>query len=209
MYDKTAIEEYTTPSGLKRYRVAVVNSLLNKHRFISSDSPEFAIHKATLQEMLWAEQWQERAALKHKKLGLEMNGKRTDLKVRQKLKIAEERTNIAQGELAAAYNVLRRGLESPISFDWDFFERCPDYPALTIRLRLISQRSRASRNPVTASSSQSWNPLTNSGRPGAFRRKKRHENITSLRIGNGNTCAFSSANFTSSNGPDTKPPSRA
>lgn len=128
MYDKTAIEEYSTPSGLKRYRLPVVNTQLNKHRFVSSDAPEFAIHKATLQEMLWAEQWQERAALKHKKLGLEMNGKRADLKVRQKLKIAEERTNIAQRELAAAYNVLRHGLETPVDFDWEFFTRCPEYP---------------------------------------------------------------------------------
>lgn len=131
MYDKSAIEEFTTSSGLKRYRLAVVNTQLNKHRYISSDSPEFAVHRATLQEMLWAEQWRIRARLKHKKLGLEMNGKRQDLKVRQKIKIAEGRTSIAQYELATSYNLLARSLEAPLDFDWEFFKKCPEYPVPT------------------------------------------------------------------------------
>lgn len=128
MYDKSTVNTYTTPSGLKRYRLPVQCAQMNKHRNISSDTPEFAIHKATLQEMIWADQWQERAALKHKKLGLEMNGKRSGLKVSQKHKIAEGRTNIAQYELNAAYNVLAQRLEAGANFDWEFFKSCAEYP---------------------------------------------------------------------------------
>lgn len=128
MYDESAIEVYTTPSGLKRYRLPVVCAHMSKHRFVSSNLPEFAIHKATLQEMLWAEQWEERTALKHRKLGLEMNAKRPDLKIPQKKKIAEGRTEIAQLEASSAYRVLARGLENPVEFDWEFFKNCPEYP---------------------------------------------------------------------------------
>lgn len=128
MYDESAMETYTTPSGLKRYRLPVENTQLNKHRFISSDIPEFAIHKAALQEMLWSIQWKERSAIKHKKLGLEMNSKRVDLKLRQKHKIAEGRTEIAQYELSCAYGILAAGLNSSLDYSWDFFTKCPEYP---------------------------------------------------------------------------------
>lgn len=128
MYNNSEIEAYTTPSGLKRYRLPVFCAQMNKHRNISSDTPEFAVHKATLQEIIWAEQWQERASIKHKKLGLEMNGKRSDLKARQKHKIAEGRTSIAQMELHAVYNLLAWSLEASADFDWGFFERCAEYP---------------------------------------------------------------------------------
>ncbi|OQB36751.1 MAG: hypothetical protein BWY09_01818 [Candidatus Hydrogenedentes bacterium ADurb.Bin179] len=128
MYDESAMETYTTPSGLRRYRLPVVYASLQKHRYVSSDTPEFAIHKATLQEMLWDGLSRERNAYKHKKLGFEMNAKRTDLKTRQKLKIAEGRTQIAQQELARSYRVLTVGLGAPSDYDWEFFKKFPEYP---------------------------------------------------------------------------------
>ncbi len=127
MYNASEMVAYTTLSGLKRYRLPVTCAEMNKCRSISSDTPEFAIHKATLQEYLWSEQWKERGALKHKKLGLEMNAKRSDLKERQKHKIAEGRTEIAQRELVCAYRVLSKGLEATLDHDWEFFKKYPPY----------------------------------------------------------------------------------
>ena len=128
MYDESAMETYTNLSGLKRYRFPVVSPQLTRQRYISSDTPEFAIHKATLQEMIWAGLVKERNALKHKKLGFEMNSKRVDLKTRQKHKIAEGRTEIAQQELALAYRVLLVGLNAPLDYDWEYFNKYPEYP---------------------------------------------------------------------------------
>lgn len=128
VYDESAIDLYTTPSGLQRYRLPVICAQLNKHRYVSSDTMQFAIHLASLQEMIWATQWQERAALKHRKLGLEMNAKRPDLRPQQKKKIAEARTEIAQNELAVAYQLLSHALGNDRDFDWGFFKKCPEYP---------------------------------------------------------------------------------
>lgn len=121
MYDKEALEEFTTACGLKRYRVPVSDPALNRHRFISSDTPEFTLHKAALQEKLWVALAEQRAEEKRRRLGLEMNGKRSDLTARQKQKIAEDRTVMAREEFSHTFNTLEYGLQHPLDFNWDFF----------------------------------------------------------------------------------------
>ena len=130
MYDKSSITAYITAFGHKRYRMPVYCSELPRHRSISSDTPEFVIHKAALQEKIWKAKWEERKAIKHKKLGLEMNAKRLDLKLRHKLKIADERTAFAQQELHTAYHGLVQRLEEGATFDWDYFKTCSEYPVV-------------------------------------------------------------------------------
>lgn len=127
MYAIDALEEYTTPCGHKRFRMPVLNSILNRHRFISSDTPEFTLHKVSLQESLWATQGEQREVAKRKRLGLEMNGKRADLKARQKQKIAEERTALARQEFSWAYDVLALALKNPLEFSWEFFRAKPPF----------------------------------------------------------------------------------
>lgn len=128
MYDESAIEVYTTASGLQRYRLPAVFPQSNKHRNISSDTPLFAVHKAAMQEMYWMRQWEARSAFKHKKLGLEMNAKRKDLKTRQKERIAEGRTELAQQELSSAYKILENALQNPLNYDWGAFKSFPPFP---------------------------------------------------------------------------------
>lgn len=128
MYDESAIELFTTPSGLQRYRLPAIYTQLNKHRNISSDSPEFAAHKAVFQEIIWKAQHEHFMTVKRKKLGLEMNAKRPDVNPRQKRKIAENRTELAQQELSYAYNALEYALKHPPKFAWDSMKKYPDYP---------------------------------------------------------------------------------
>ena len=85
------------------------------------------MHKASLQETLWASLAEQRAVIKRKRLGLEMNGKRADLKPRQKQKIAEERTSLARQEFSLAYDVLALALKNPLQFSWDFFRVKPPF----------------------------------------------------------------------------------
>lgn len=123
MYDIEALEEHTTPCGHRRFRLPVLDTSLNRHRFISSDTREFACHKAALQASLWATLGEQRAAARRKRLGLEMNGKRADLKARQKQTIAEERTALARHEFSWAYDVLALALRTPLQYSWDFFRQ--------------------------------------------------------------------------------------
>ena len=128
MYDESAIEVYTTPSGLQRYRLPAIYTQLNKHRNVSSDTPEFAVHKAVFQEILWKAQHEHLIAVKRKKLGLEMNAKRPDVTPRQKRKIADSRSELAQQEMSYAYNALANGLRHGPKFAWDNMKKYPDYP---------------------------------------------------------------------------------
>ncbi len=128
MYDESAIETFTTPSGLERYRLPAIYPQLNKHRNVSSDTPEFAVHKAVFQDILWKAQHEHFSTVKRKKLGLEMNAKRPEVRPRQKLKIAEGRTELAQQELSYAYNVLGNALQKGSRFSWDALKKYPDYP---------------------------------------------------------------------------------
>jgi hypothetical protein len=128
MYDESAIEVFTTPSGLKRYRLPALYTQLNKHRNIASDTPEFAVHKAVFQEILWKAQHEHFVTVKRKKLGLEMNAKRPDVTSRQKRKIADNRTELAQQELTYAYNALANALRHGPKFSWDILKKFPDYP---------------------------------------------------------------------------------
>jgi len=128
MYDESAIELFTTPSGLQRYRLPAVYTQLNKHRNVSSDSPEFAVHKAVFLEIIWKAQHEHFMTVKRKKLGLEMNAKRPDVNPRQKRKIAENRTELAQQELSYAYKALANALRHPPKFTWDSLKKYPDYP---------------------------------------------------------------------------------
>ncbi|MCK5860980.1 MAG: hypothetical protein KAH38_00755 [Candidatus Hydrogenedentes bacterium] len=128
MYDKSAIEVFTTPLGLQRYRLPAVYTQLSKHRNISSDTPEFAVHKAVFQNLLWKSQHEHFMTVKRKKLGLEMNAKRADVTARQKKKIAEGRNELAQQEIDYAYNVLARALQQNPAFSWDTLKKYPDYP---------------------------------------------------------------------------------
>ena len=128
MYDESAIEVYTTPSGLQRYRLPALYMQLNKHRNVSSDTPEFAVHKAVFQEILWKAQHEHLMSVKRKKLGLEMNAKRPDVTPRQKRKIADNRSELAQQEMSYAYNVLANGLRHGPKFTWDNLKKYPDFP---------------------------------------------------------------------------------
>lgn len=83
---------------------------------------------AVFQDMLWQQAHEERATIKRKKLGFEMNAKRKELSSQQKLKIAEGRTEIAQQELKAAFQTLAAGLDNPLDFDWDKLKSYPEYP---------------------------------------------------------------------------------
>jgi len=128
MYDEKAIVAYRTPCGLERFHLPVHYPSLDKHRYISSDTPMFAVHKATIQLLLWADMQKALTALRQKKLGLEMNSKRNDLKAKQKLKIAEARTEIAQQELVCSYQILNQALESLPQFEWDMLKHFPEFP---------------------------------------------------------------------------------
>lgn len=128
MYDASAIESYTTPSGLKRHRLPAMFPPLRKHRYIASDIPLFALHKAVLQDMLWRQMAETQAITKRRKLGFEMNAKRRDLTVQQKQMIAEGRTEIAQHELRSAFQVLAVRLNNPLKFDWNTLKKYPEYP---------------------------------------------------------------------------------
>ena len=128
MYDESAIEVFTTPSGLERHRLPVIYPQLNKHRNIASDTPAFAVHKAVFQEMLWKEQFHHLSATKQKKLGLEMNAKRPEVASKQKQKIAEMRTELAQQELTHAYKLLGNALQQAPKFAWDVLKEYPDCP---------------------------------------------------------------------------------
>ncbi len=128
MYDESAIEAHITPFGLQRYRLPAVYPPLNKHRYIASDTAAFALHKAAIQEMIWTRQFNQRAELKHRRLGLEMNAKRPDLKTRQKQRIAEVRTELARQELSCAYQLLAASLRHQVDFDWDKVKERPAYP---------------------------------------------------------------------------------
>ena len=100
----------------------------HKHRNVSSDTPEFAVHKAVFQEVLWHAQHEHLATVKRKKLGLEMNAKRPEVTPRQKKKIAEGRTELAQQEMKHAYKVLENALRQPPKFTWDTLKKYPDFP---------------------------------------------------------------------------------
>lgn len=128
MYDESAIEVFTTPSGLRRYRLPAIYTQLNKHRNVSSDTPEFAVHKAVFQDILWKAQHEHLIAVKRKKLGLEMNAKRPEVTARQKRKIAEGRSELAQQEMTYAYNALAKALRQGQKFSWDVLKKYPDYP---------------------------------------------------------------------------------
>ena len=128
MYDESAIELFTTPMGLQRYRLPAIYTQLNKHRNVSSDTPEFAVHKAVFQEILWKAQHEHLIAVKRKKLGLEMNAKRPDVTARQKRKIADGRSELAQQEITYAYNALANALRHNLNFSWDTLKKYPDYP---------------------------------------------------------------------------------
>ena len=128
MYDESAIEVFTTPLGLERYRLPALYKQLNKHRNVSSDTPEFAVHKAVFQEILWKAQHEHLVTVKRKKLGLEMNAKRSDVTARQKRKIAAGRNELAGQEMSYAYNVLANALRQGPKFSWDTLKKYPDFP---------------------------------------------------------------------------------
>lgn len=128
LYDENELELFKSDSGLERYRMPVRYPALNKHRVIASDMPLFVVHKAAQQIALWALQWEHRSELKRRRLGLEMNAKRPDLRAIHKRKIAESRTALAHEELAPIMDVFRAALARPIAAGWDDFKTYPDYP---------------------------------------------------------------------------------
>jgi restriction system protein len=101
---------------------------LNKHRVITSDMPMFVVHKAAKQLALWSAQWERRSELKRRRLGLEMNAKRPDLRPVHKRKIAESRTALAREDLAPLTNIFKEALARPVSAKWDDFKAYPDFP---------------------------------------------------------------------------------
>ncbi len=128
LYDENELELFRSDSGLERYRMAVRYPALNKHRVIASDMPMFVVHKAAKQLALWAAQWEHRSELKRRRLGLEMNAKRPDLRPIHRRKIAESRTMLAREELAPLKDLFRKALSRPITASWDDFKTYPDYP---------------------------------------------------------------------------------
>ncbi len=127
-YDENELELFRSDSGLERYRMPVRYPALNKHRIVAGDMPMFVVHKAAGQLALWAAQWGRRSELKRRKLGLEMNAKRPDLRPVHKRKIAESRTALAREELAPVRSLFQAALSHPVPATWDDFKAYPDYP---------------------------------------------------------------------------------
>ena len=127
-YDENELELFRSDSGLERYRMPVRFPSLNKHRVIAGDMPLFVVHKAARQLALWAGQWERRSELKRRRLGLEMNAKRPDLRPMHKRKIAESRTALAREEMAPIKNLLKTALARPVPARWDDLKSYPDYP---------------------------------------------------------------------------------
>ncbi len=128
LYDENELELFRSDSGLERYRMPVRYPALNKHRVVTSDMPLFVVHKAAQQIAMWAAQWERRSDLKRRRLGLEMNAKRPDLRTIHKRKIAESRTALAHEELAPIMDVFRTALSRPAGASWDEFKSFPEYP---------------------------------------------------------------------------------
>ncbi len=128
LYDENELELFRSDSGLERYRMPVRYPMLNKHRVIAGDMPMFVVHKAARQLALWAAQWERRSELKRRRLGLEMNSKRPDLRPIHKRKIAESRTALAREELAPIMNLFEAALSRPVTATWNDFKSYPDFP---------------------------------------------------------------------------------
>lgn len=127
MYDESRLEAFRGDSGLERYRLPVRFPPLSKFRVVTSDMPLFVVHKAAIQAEQWARMWEHRCELKRRRLGLEMNAKRKDLSPKQKRKIAEGRTQLAQDEMAGVVGVFPQALQNPLRVDWEALKKYPDY----------------------------------------------------------------------------------
>ncbi len=128
MYDEKELEVFRSDSGLERYRMPLRFTALNKYRVITSDMPLFVVHKAAHQLGRWVSQWEYRTDLRKRRLGLEMNAKRDDLKPSQKRKIADSRTALAQEDITPLRTVLASALSREPSFNWDMLKTIPEYP---------------------------------------------------------------------------------
>ncbi|HRZ16621.1 MAG TPA: hypothetical protein P5141_03580 [Candidatus Hydrogenedentes bacterium] len=127
MYDESRLEAFRGDSGLERYRMPVRFPPLSKFRVVTSDMPLFVVHKAAIQAVQWAQMWERRCDIKKRRLGLEMNAKRKDLTPKQKRKIAEGRTQLAQEEMAGVTGVFQQAVENPLRIDWEALKSYPDY----------------------------------------------------------------------------------
>ena len=129
MYEEQDLESYQSGAGLQLYRMPVRFPALGKQRVVFSDMPILVVHKAALVEKIWQAQLDHRNEVKRKRLGLEMNAKRPDLKPTHKFKIAESRTALSQEEWRDIAGILSEALKTTPRLDW---EKVKDYPDYTV-----------------------------------------------------------------------------
>ncbi|MFC1677753.1 hypothetical protein ACFL3G_11920 [Planctomycetota bacterium] len=113
-----------TKSGLKRFEIEISHDELNKYKLVKGDDKHVVKQKAFAEMARWNEIWEKQLEKNRKALEREQKAQA----IGDKKKLAEEKTEQAQAELARLKGILEYTLDIDDTVDWEQLKVKTGYP---------------------------------------------------------------------------------